>query len=200
MDIDWSSLGWLLPLVIGAALTFGFGWLDSTLKYKRETQAAKNSRELQRAETQRLESREHAKAALDLASRIRDSVTPERWLFNGNNDPTPAKYDPDEIRQLLDVGILIADATVREVIVDASNFITAAMLVRDACNGELSTREIQVTAMIHLREVLGSYLRQEAPNPETVGWFRRHAAGLEHELEPYYAEDEPSLERTRDTE
>ena len=85
------------------------------------------------------------------------------------------------MRELRDVGILIPDAIVREVIADAANFVTAASMVADGCGWELGPREIQVQAMIKLREVLGSFLRAEEIDVEIVGWFRRLAIGLKKE-------------------
>lgn len=192
MEIDWKFLGWFVPLVVGAALTFAFGWLDSTLKARRESQAAAVERERELEDRKRQDAREHAFAALELASRIRDRVTPAPREPGDTRDElydlSGATWDRDEIRKLRDLGVLIPDEVVREIIADATNFVTASSMVADGCGWEWTPRDIQVRAMVQLREVLGCYLRIEPIDSDTVDWFRRLNKGLEAEWAQYEAQ------------
>lgn len=96
---------------------------------------------------------------------------------------TAAEWDADEVRHLRDVGILIPDATIREVIAIAANFVTAGTVAADGIGWRLSGREIQLGAMVRLRNLLGAYLRIEELDPETVKWFRDLNEALQAEWE-----------------
>ncbi|MEV7798604.1 hypothetical protein AB0O14_05910 [Microbacterium foliorum] len=181
MDIDWTWLGWFVPLTTGAGLTFFFGWLDSTLKYRRDQRERSQAEARELAERQRVEARDHAAAALALASRIRDSVdpgpTPVGQVFDPQRDQA-AKWDRDEINALQDLGVLIPDPLVRSLIKDASNLVTASGTASEANDYEESARAIQTGAMRHLREVLGAYLRIEALPPDDVEWIAKRSDQL----------------------
>ena len=178
MEIDWTWLTWFVPLALGAGLTFFFGWLDSTIKYRRERreQSIADAREL--AERKRVESREHALAALNLASRVRDRVDPGPRNIADLIDPareSAAEWDPDEIRELQDLGVLIPDPTIRRLIADATNLVTAAGTAAEACDWAETAREIQTGSMRRLREALGAYIRIEVFDPRGLAWFDAHA-------------------------
>lgn len=174
MDLSW--LTWFVPLVLGAGLTFFFGWLDSTLKYRRQIKDASADRERAGVEQRRIEGREHAQQALELASRSRDQLegrTSEHGIA--------VSWDRDLIRQLQDVGILIPDATVRHAIHDAANLVTASTILADSQGWELPPRQIQITSMIRLRLVLGSYLRNDPLDAGALRWLTENADALEEE-------------------
>lgn len=197
-----ADFGWLVPLFAGAGLTFAFGWLDSTIKYRRDRKFRSLELNLEVKKQQRSEGRDHAVAALELASVIRDRVTPKPRPMDGVpldlEDISGAPWDEGEIRRLRDVGILIPDVTVREVIAKATNFVTAPSMVADGCKWELSPRDIQVRAMIKLREVLGAWLRIETIDADVVEWFRRLDAGLQSEWAEIRRELEAMEARDKD--
>lgn len=199
MEIDWNFLTWFVPLVVGAALTFTFGWLDSTIKYRRELRLRSVNEAQEIAERQRIEAREHAVVALTVASRIRDAVEPPPLTLGGAYDSSrdaAADWDADDVKELSDLGVLIPDPVVREIIASACNLVTAADSAAQACDYDESPREIQRSAMFRLRKILGAHLRIEAPDAEDLAWMRGHAERQELMWAEYKRLDEER--RTRD--
>lgn len=200
MDIDFSWLGWLLPLVIGAALTFFFGWLDSTLKYRREKALRAETSASETAERQRSEAREHALEALALTTSLRDQVMPKPRTIGSEPDfgeVTGKSVDKDQLRRLADLGVLIPDALLRELIGSIGNLLTAASTAADACSWAETPNEIQLLAVNKLRNALGSYLRIEPIAESDVAWFKERSQGLAELWEQYIAETEAYLAERR---
>ena len=177
--MDWAWLGWFGPLVAGAGLTFFFGWLDGTLKHRRQLENDEVDRALQAAERKRVEGRAHAERALSLASRVRDDLVGKRdedQDVQQHGQPVP--WDAQLIRDLRDVGILIPDPTVRTAINHATNLVTAAGILADEQGWDPTPWEIQHTAMLRLRIVLGAHLRADPVDDEALAWINENGDAL----------------------
>ncbi len=180
--MEWSWLGWVVPLVVGAGLTFFFGWLDSTLRYRRQAADATAERNRQDAERRRIESRDHAQRALTLTSLVRDDIYAKRqetertWSMS-------VEWDEDLVRELRDVGILIPDPAVRQAIADATNLVTASSVLAEAEGWLDPPPTIQYHAMVALRVILGAYLRQDEPDESAISRLREKAVALGAEWE-----------------
>jgi hypothetical protein len=175
---DWAQFSWFPPLFAGAALTAFFGWLDSTVKYRRDRSLRAEVLKNESEERRRIEGREHAQRALTLVSDIRDDFETKRF----SNLPTLSmEWDGQRVRALRDAGLLIPEERVRSAVADATNIVTASSVLADAEGWETVPAELQRGAVARLRVIVAAYLRGDDLPADPLEWVTTKAAALQAE-------------------
>jgi hypothetical protein len=189
--------------VVGAALTFGFGWLNgfltdrrqranavADLQYQHAKEAAAIARKhaeeqytvaRQSAERRRVEAREHAQNAFDIAADLRDAFEAAKWdARDGQVD-----FDKAKIRRLRDLGLLLPDKRVRDAVAAATNTVTSARTLANFEGWEDMPVELQIKAMVSIRQVLAAHLRGDEPPASPLTWLSERATKLEKAWEEH---------------
>lgn len=180
--MDLSRFAWFVPLIVGAALTFFFGWLDSTLKDRRQVRrdvaADAKSKELR----QRTDAKAHAQRALEVATELRD----ELYATPPEPHGQPKPYDHEKQRTLANLGILLPEERLRDAVTDATNVLGGARSIADWEGWDETPSALQTSALTHLRNVLGAYIREDEQLPRAdLDWLSARGDALRQSWEEW---------------